>query len=390
MNLLKLPPVVIEKLKKDLEKALKALRCKQSLEQSLPVLEEGSAKQREVNMPIRVAINGFGRIGRLVLRAMLEREDTFKIVAVNDLASVDQLAYLLKYDSTQGTYPGVISVQDNEILIANQRIKTMSLKNPADLPWGENDIDVVIEATGLFRDVKTADKPGYDSHVDAGAKKVIITAPTKGPAEMVVLGVNDEVLKPDPIYISNASCTTNSLAPVVKILHKALHIERGLMVTVHAYTGEQMIVDAFHKSDLRRSRAGATNIIPTTTNAAAAIGKVIPELEGKLDGYALRVPVPAGSITDLTVNVRAKTDAEHVNKIIREAAESDAAMKGILEYISEPIVSSDIVGNPHSGIFDSLNTLVIDGTMVKCTMWYDNEWGYSCRTAELAKKIAKP
>ena len=340
-------------------------------------------------MPIRVAINGFGRIGRLVLRAMLEQEDVFKIVAINDLAEIDKLAYLLKYDSTQGTYPGDVSVEGKRIFIADQDIRVLSESKPADLPWGQLDIDVVIEATGRFRDVKTADKPGYDSHIAAGAKKVIITAPTKGSAEMVVLGVNDEVLESNPICISNASCTTNSLAPVVKILHDAFHIERGSMVTIHAYTGEQMIVDAFHKSDFRRCRAAATNIIPTTTNAALAIGEVIPELAGKLDGYALRVPVPAGSITDLTVDVRTPTDIGKVNEIVRKAAENDAAMQGILQYVSDPIVSSDIVGNPHSSIFDSSNTRVVDGTMVKCTMWYDNEWGYSCRTAELAKTVAE-
>jgi len=340
-------------------------------------------------MPIRVAINGFGRIGRLVLRAMLEHGDVFKIVAINDLAEIDKLAYLLKYDSTQGTYPGDVSIEGKQIFVANQDIRVLSKSKPADLPWEQLDIDVVIEATGRFRDVKTADKPGYDSHIDAGAKKVIITAPTQGSAEMVVLGVNDAVLNSNPICISNASCTTNSLAPVVKILHEAFHIERGLMVTVHAYTGEQMIVDTFHKSDLRRGRTAATNIIPTTTNAAKAIGRVIRELDGKLDGYALRVPVPAGSITDLTVDVRTKTDVERVNEAVRTAAESNAAMQGILQFTDKPLVSSDIVGNSHSSIFDSANTRVIDGTMVKCTMWYDNEWAYSCRTAELAKKIAE-
>ena len=340
-------------------------------------------------MPIRVAINGFGRIGRLVLRAMLEHGDVFKIVAINDLAEIDKLSYLLKYDSTQGTYPGNVSIEGNQILLANQNIKVLSESKPADLPWGKDDIDVVIEATGRFRDVKTVDEAGYDSHIAAGAKNVIITAPTKGSAAMVVLGVNDEVLKSNPICISNASCTTNSLAPVVKILHNAFHIERGLVVTVHAYTGEQMIVDTFHKTDLRRSRAAASNIIPTTTNAALAIGEIIPKLAGKLDGYALRVPVPAGSITDLTVDVRTPIDTGKVNEIVQEAAENDAAMQGILQYVSDPIVSSDIVGNPHSSIFDSSNTRVVDRTMIKCTMWYDNEWGYSCRTAELAKKVAE-
>jgi len=339
-------------------------------------------------MAIRVAINGFGRIGRFVLRAMIEQHsDAFEIVAINDLAPPRHLAYLLKYDTTQGTFPGEVHVEAKALRVEGRTIKTFAETDPAVLPWGELDVDVAIEATGRFRNPKTASKPGYDTHLDAGAKRVIITAPTAGPARVVVLGVNDETLTAEDRCVSNASCTTNSLAPVVKVLHDALTIEQGLMVTVHAYTGEQRLVDAIQLKDLRRGRAAAMNIIPTTTNAAQAIGLVIPQLNGKLDGYALRVPVPAGSITDLTVNVRTRTDVDQVNQAIEKAAEG--SLGRYLEYVDEPIVSSDIIGNPHSSIFDSRNTLVIDESMVKCTMWYDNEWGYSCRTAELAKKIAE-
>ena len=338
-------------------------------------------------MPVRVAINGFGRIGRLVVRAMMEQKGTFEIVAINDLAPAEHLAYLLKYDSVQGTYLGTIFGEGAALYVDERRIKTFSETDPAELPWKDLGIDVVIEATGHFRKPKTDEKPGYDSHLDAGAKKVIITAPTEGFAKVVVLGVNDTDLTADDRCVSNASCTTNSLAPVVRILHDALHIEHGLVVTIHAYTGEQRLVDAIHAKDLRRGRAAGFNIVPTTTNAAKAIGLVVPELAGKLDGYALRVPVAAGSITDLTVDVRTATDPEGVNTIIRDAAKGP--MGRYLEYIKDPIVSSDIIGNPHSSIFDGGNTRVIEKTMVKCTMWYDNEWGYSCRTAELAEKIAR-
>ncbi len=336
-------------------------------------------------MAVKVGINGFGRIGRLVFRAMAEEPERFDVVAVNDLADADMLAHLLRYDSTQGRFPGKVVARQDSLVVNGEELKVLSEKDPAQLPWGELGVEVVVESTGIFRDNKKDGKAGYDSHLDAGAKKVIISAPTKGDALTVVLGVNDEILTPEVKCISNASCTTNSLAPVVKVLHEKFGVVKGLMVTCHGYTNDQRILDLVHK-DKRRARAAAINIIPTTTGAAVAVGKVLPELNGKLDGYALRVPVPTGSITDLTVVVARKTSIEEVNETIRLAAEGP--MKGIIEYCTDPIVSSDIIHNPHSAIFDSGNTLVSDGDMVKVTMWYDNEWGYSCRTADLVEKIA--
>jgi glyceraldehyde 3-phosphate dehydrogenase len=337
-------------------------------------------------MAVRVAINGFGRIGRLVFRAMCEHPDRFAVPAVNDLAAAEMLALLLKYDSTQGRFPGEVAAKADALVVNGKEVKVLSEKDPAKLPWGAMGVNVVVESTGIFRDNKTAQKPGYDSHLDAGARKVIISAPTKGTAAIIVLGVNDDLLKPETLCVSNASCTTNSLAPVVKVLHEAFGVVKGLMTTVHGYTSDQRIVDLIHK-DPRRARAAAINIIPTTTGAAVAVGKVLPELNGKLDGYALRVPVPTGSITDLTVLVRRKTSVKEVNEAVRAAAAG--AMKGIIEYVTDPIVSSDVIHNPHSSIFDSGNTVVLDGDMIKCTMWYDNEWGYSCRTADLAEMMAK-
>ncbi|MCB0044229.1 MAG: type I glyceraldehyde-3-phosphate dehydrogenase [Caldilineaceae bacterium] len=335
-------------------------------------------------MATRVAINGFGRIGRLVFRVMAEQPDRFDVAAINDLASPETLAYLLKYDSTQGRFPGTVEVGDSSLIVNGKEVTVTSERNPADLPWGEMNIDVVIESTGIFTNNATADKPGYDSHLEAGAKKVIISAPAKGNAETVVLGVNDHVLDSSDVCISNASCTTNSLAPVAKVLNEKFGIVKGLMVTVHGYTNDQNVLDQVHK-DLHRSRAAAVNIIPTSTGAAVAVGKVLPDLNGKLDGYALRVPVPTGSITDLTVELERDVTAEEVNQAVKEAAEG--AYKGIIEYVTDPIVSSDIVHNPHSSIFDSGNTKVIGGNMVKVTMWYDNEWGYSNRTADLAERV---
>ncbi|MHC4981898.1 MAG: type I glyceraldehyde-3-phosphate dehydrogenase [Planctomycetota bacterium] len=336
-------------------------------------------------MAVKVGINGFGRIGRLVFRAMCEEPDRFEAAAINDLADADTLAYLLKYDSTQGNFPGKVVAKQDALVVNGKEIKVLCEKDPSKLPWGDMGAAVAVECTGVFRSNKTKNKPGYDSHLDAGARKVVISAPTKGTAATVVLGVNDDILTAETKCVSNASCTTNSLAPVVKVLHEKLGIVKGLMTTCHAYTNDQRILDLIHK-DKHRCRAAAINIIPTTTGAAAAVGKVLPELNGKLDGFALRVPVPVGSITDLTVLVEKKTSIEDVNETVRTAAAG--SMKGIIEYVTDPIVSSDVIHNPHSSIFDSNNTFVIDGDMVKVTMWYDNEWGYSCRTADLIEKLA--
>ncbi|MDY6913233.1 MAG: type I glyceraldehyde-3-phosphate dehydrogenase [Planctomycetota bacterium] len=336
-------------------------------------------------MAVKVGINGFGRIGRLVFRAMCEEPERFDVAAINDLADADMLAHLLKYDSTQGKFPGKVVAKQDALMVNGKEIRVLAQKDPAQLPWRDMGVDVALESTGIFRANKTETKAGYDSHLDAGAKKVIISAPTKGDAVTVVLGVNDEVLTPEVRCISNASCTTNSLAPVVKVLHEKFGVIKGLMTTCHGYTSDQRIQDLIHK-DKRRARAAAINIIPTTTGAAVAVGKVLPELDGKLDGYALRVPVPTGSITDLTVLVEKKTSIEEVNETIKVAA--GGPMKNIIEYVTDPIVSSDIIHNPYSSIFDSGNTLVMDGDMIKVTMWYDNEWGYSCRTADLIEKLA--
>ena len=337
-------------------------------------------------MAVTIGINGFGRIGRLVLRAMCARPERFDVAAINDLAEADMLAYLLKYDSTQGRFPGKVVAKQDALVVNGKEIKVLGERDPAKLPWGKMGVDVCLECTGIFRANKTDDKPGYDSHLDAGAKKVIISAPTKGTAATIVLGVNDDTLTPKTLCVSNASCTTNSLAPVVKVLHEAFGVVKGLMTTVHGYTNDQRILDMIHK-DKHRARAAALNIIPTTTGAAVAVGKVLPELNGKLDGYALRVPVAVGSITDLTVLLAKKTSIEEVNETVKAAA--DGPMKGIIEYCTDPIVSSDVIGNPYSSIFDSGNTTVLDGDMVKVTMWYDNEWGYSNRTIDLAEKMAK-
>ncbi len=336
-------------------------------------------------MAVKVGINGFGRIGRLVFRAMAENPERFDIVAINDLADADMLAYLLKYDSTQGRFPGKVVAKQDSILVNGKEIKVFAERNPANLPWGDLGVDVALESTGLFRDNKKEGKPGYDSHLDAGAKKVIISAPTKGDAVTVVLGVNDDILTAETKCVSNASCTTNSLAPVAKVLHEKFGIVKGLMTTCHGYTNDQSILDQVG-SNKTRSRAAAINIVPTSTGAAVAVGKVLPALNGKLDGFALRVPIPTGSITDLTIVVEKNTSIEEINEAVKAAA--DGPMKGILEYVTDPIVSSDIVHNPHSSVFDSNNTLVMDGNLVKVTMWYDNEWGYSCRSADLIEMVA--
>jgi glyceraldehyde 3-phosphate dehydrogenase len=338
-------------------------------------------------MATKVGINGFGRIGRLVLRAMAAKPKQYDIVGINDLFDADMLAYMFKYDSTQGKFDGTVEAKGAAIVINGKEIPILAEKDPSKLPWGKLGVDVVLESTGRFTSRSADGKPGYDSHVVAGAKRVLLSAPAKDkPDATIVLGVNDSELKASMKYISNASCTTNSLAPACKILHEKIGIVKGLMTTVHAYTNDQAILDMPYK-DKRRGRAAALSTVPSTTGAAKALGEVIPALKGKLHGYALRVPVPDGSITDLTFMAAKKTTVEEINAAMKAAAEGP--MKGIIEYVTDPIVSADIIGNPHSSIFDSTNTMVLDGDMVKVTMWYDNEWGYSCRSADLIERIAK-
>ena len=337
-------------------------------------------------MAVKVAINGFGRIGRLVFRVMAERASEFDVVAINDMFDADMLAYMLKYDSTQGRFPGEVCAKGAAIIVNGKEIPVLCEKDPSKLPWGKLGVDVALEATGRFTSKAADGKPGFDSHLAAGAKRVILSAPAKDkPDATIVLGVNDGDLNASMKTVSNASCTTNSLAPVAKILHEKIGIVKGLMTTIHAYTNDQAILDMPYK-DKRRGRAAAVNIVPSTTGAAKALGEVVPALKGKLHGYALRIPVPTGSITDLTFIAARKTSAEEINNLIKEAAAG--AMKGIIEYVTDPIVSSDIVHNPASSIFDSTNTMVLADDMVKVTMWYDNEWGYSNRTADLIKRMA--
>jgi glyceraldehyde 3-phosphate dehydrogenase len=339
-------------------------------------------------MPVRVAINGFGRIGRGVLRAAHQQEADIEVVAINDLVAPGTLAHLLKYDSVYGRMPAEVVATESGISVNGHEIRALAETDPRQLPWGELGVDVVIESTGRFTTRSAAAK-----HIDAGAQKVIISAPSKGtdPADAtVVLGVNfDEVYDPDTHHvISNASCTTNCLAPVAKVLHEAFGIRHGLMTTVHAYTSDQMLLDGPH-SDLRRARAAALNIVPTSTGAAKALGLVIPELDGRLNGFAVRVPVPTGSLVDLTVEAEFSTTRDEVNAAFAKAADS-GALEGILAYTEDPIVSTDIVGSAYSSIFDSGLTSVIDGTQVKVIAWYDNEWGYSNRLVELAQRVAVP
>jgi glyceraldehyde 3-phosphate dehydrogenase len=297
------------------------------------------------------------------------------------------LAYMFKYDSTQGKFNGTVEVKGTSIVINGKEIPILGEKDPAKLPWGKMGVDVVLESTGKFTSRAVEGKAGYDTHLTAGAKRVLLSAPAKDkPDATIVLGVNDNELKASMKCVSNASCTTNSLAPACKVLHEKIGIVKGLMTTVHAYTNDQAILDMPYK-DKRRGRAAALNTVPSTTGAAKALGEVIPALKGKLHGYALRVPVPDGSITDLTFLAARKTSVEEINGAMKAAAEGP--MKGIIEYVTDPIVSSDVIGNPASSIFDSNNTIVLDGDMVKVTMWYDNEWGYSCRSADLIERIAK-
>jgi len=332
-------------------------------------------------MATKVGINGFGRIGRLVFRVLMQRDD-FEVVGINDLFPVDALATMLKYDSTHGKYPGEVKADGDKLVAGGTAIPVTAIKNPAELPWKDLGVDIAVESTGVFRK-----REQCELHIQAGAKKVLLSAPPKGDLDAtIVMGVNEDALKPEHKVFSNASCTTNCLAPVAKVLNDEFGIECGLMTTVHAYTNDQRVLDLPH-SDARRARAAAVNIIPTTTGAAVAVGKVIPELNGKLDGYALRVPVVDGSAVDLTVTLKKDVTVEEVNAAVEKAA--GGALKGVLEYSTDPIVSSDIIGNPHSSIFDAPMTSVIEKRMVKIVSWYDNEWGYSNRMVDLMALAAK-
>ena len=335
-------------------------------------------------MAIKLGINGFGRIGKLVFRAAVA-DGNFEIVGINDLMSTDTMAHLLKYDSTHGKFNGAVESAADGIIVNGKKIPVYSEKDPANLPWADIGAEMVLESTGIF-----ADDAGLQKHIDAGAKKVLLTVPPKVKGEtrikVVVMGVNDGVMTSGDTMISNASCTTNSLAPLAKVIHENFGIVKGFITTIHSYTNDQGILDQVHK-DLRRARAGAINMIPTTTGAARAVGKVLPELNGKLDGVSVRVPTPDASLTDLVAELEKDVTADEVNAALKEAAEG--SLKGILEYTEDPIVSSDIIGNPASSIIDGLMTATIGGNMIKVFSWYDNEWGYSIRCIDLFKLMAR-
>ena len=326
----------------------------------------------------RIAINGFGRIGRLAFRQLVSRPD-FQVVSINDLTDVETLAHLLRYDSIHGLFPGEVSVSNGNLVVNGSEIQISAERNPADLPWGSQNIDLVVESTGVFADAEKA-----SAHLTAGASKVIISAPAKGDLKTVVLGVNDDILTADDRIVSNASCTTNCLAPMAKVLNDTFGLEKGYITTIHAYTADQRLQDAPHR-DLRRARAAALSMIPTSTGAAKAVGLVLPELAGKLDGMAVRVPTPTGSVTDLTATLKTEATAEQVNAALKAAAEGP--MKGILQYCEDPIVSVDIVGNTHSCIVDAALTKC-SGNLVKVFGWYDNEAGYATRVVDLADRLA--
>ena len=334
-------------------------------------------------MTARVAINGFGRIGRLTLRTMLERHRTnLTVVAINDMADLRTNAHLFRYDSTYGRFPGKVEIGEGVLQIDGLNISALNQKDPSRLPWRQLNVDIVIESTGIFTDAAQV-----RAHLEAGAKKVIITAPAKDEDITLVLGVNDAAYNPRKHHIvSNASCTTNCLAPVAKVIHDSFGIERGLMTTTHAYTNDQRILDLMH-SDLRRARAAAMNIVPTSTGAAKAIGLVMPELKGKLHGLSLRVPTATVSVVDLVVDLKKSASVESINAALKKAAEGK--LNGILAYCDEPLVSSDFRGNPASSIVDGLSTVALEGKMAKVLSWYDNEWGYSCRVADLAALITE-
>jgi len=331
-------------------------------------------------MATKVGINGFGRIGRNVFK-IIEKRDDLEVVSLNDLTDAKTLAHLLKYDSVHGRFDGTVEAKENSIVVNGREVQITSIKNPAELGWDKIGVDIVIESTGVFRK-----KEQIAQHLEAGAKKVILTVPAKDEIDnMIVLGVNNQALKDSDKIVSNASCTTNCLAPMVKVLNDAFGLKYGLMTTIHAYTNDQKILDLPH-SDLRRARAAAESIIPTTTGAAKAVGKIIPELSGKLNGMAMRVPVKDGSVVDFVAELNKEATPEAVNKAMKEAA--DGGLKGIMEYTEDPIVSVDIIGNSHSCIFDAASTMTIAKNMVKVIGWYDNEWGYSCRVVDLIEFIA--
>ena len=331
-------------------------------------------------MTIRVGINGFGRIGRSVFRILSERQG-FEVAAINDLATNEHLAYLLRYDTVMGVFGADVATDAGSMTVDGRAIVMTAEKDPAKIPWGSHRVDVVVESTG-----KILTRDGLEKHLAAGAKRVVLTVPAKDEIDaMIVMGVNDETLRPEHRIVSNASCTTNCLAPIAKILDERFGIEEGLMTTVHAYTNDQRLADVPHK-DLRRSRAAAENIIPTTTGAARAVGKVLPKLKGRLDGIAMRVPVPDGSIVDLTCRLRAKPSRDEVNAAVRAAA--DGPLSRIVEYSEAALVSSDIIGNPHSAIFDALSTRAEGDGWAKVLAWYDNEWGYSNRVVDLVERLA--
>ena len=329
-------------------------------------------------MVTRIGINGFGRIGRQVTRAIKERyPNKLQVVAINDLADTQTNAHLFKYDSNYGTYPGTVESTEDGILIGGSLVKVLAERDPDDLPWGDHGVDIVVESTGFF-----TDGPKAAGHMKGGAKKVIISAPAKGEDATLVLGVNPETYDPQKHnVVSNASCTTNCIATMAKVIHDNFGIERGLMTTIHSYTGDQNILDKVHE-DLRRARSAAMNIIPTTTGAAKAVGVVLPELNGKIHGMAFRVPTSTGSVTDFVANLSKGASEKDINDAYQEAASS--SLSGILQYTDEPLVSSDFIGNPHSSIIDGLSTMSLQDDMVKVVGWYDNEWGYSSRTADLA------
>ena len=333
-------------------------------------------------MATKIGINGFGRIGRLTLRAVNQyRSGKLEVAAINDLTDTKTNAHLLKWDSTYGRYPGTVETAADSIIVDGKEIRVLSEREPAKIPWQDYGVDIVIESTGLFTDATKA-----VAHREGGARKVLISAPAKNEDVTIVLGVNEDQYDPDKHnIISNASCTTNCVAPVVKVLHQSFGVSKGLMTTIHAYTNDQRILDTVHR-DLRRARAAALNIIPTTTGAARMVGEIIPELKGKVHGIALRVPTPTGSIVDFVAELNKEVTVEQVNQVFKSAAKGP--LKGILEYCEEPLVSMDFKGNPASSIFDAPSTMVIGGNMVKVLAWYDNEWGYGCRLADLAAYIA--